>query len=93
MYDLNDEISTVFRSKMQQSCFPQKCCECGSVIDCGETHEHALGVWGGTICVFKTCESCVDAREKVLKDIEYENEIVFCGWDSECSDFMYNEKG
>lgn len=47
-----------------------RCYECKSVIHIGENYECANGKWDAGMQTFKTCNSCIQLREKLLKEDE-----------------------
>jgi hypothetical protein len=59
MCDCGDGPSTYHESKPKAR-KPHKCCECGRMIQPGETYRNLWGVWDGEPKTFKTCEACLD---------------------------------
>lgn len=63
------------------------CCECQGTIQCGETYEHAKGIWEGEAGEFKTCHLCDNLRQDVCRDL-YEDEYpAFGELGAECREF------
>ncbi len=60
--DNNDDYPEIHSEKRQKARKEHKCCECGRVIEKGETYECASGKWEGDFRVYKTCEECLDIR-------------------------------
>ncbi len=42
---------------------PHRCCECGELINIGETYEQAKGLLAGQWDTFRTCIPCVNMRD------------------------------
>jgi len=42
-----------------------KCDECLRVIEKGEEHEYAKGVWEGDFSDFRTCQTCLDMIKEI----------------------------
>jgi hypothetical protein len=42
-----------------------KCSECMRVIEKGEKHEYAKGLWEGDFSQFRTCKTCSDMRDEI----------------------------
>lgn len=59
MCDCGDGPST-YRETRPKARKSHKCCECGRMIQPGETYRHLWGVWEGEAKTFKTCDACQD---------------------------------
>jgi len=55
-------VSTVAWRKARKA---HRCCECKDLIRPGERYEHTTGLWDGRWETYRTCDDCVDTREKV----------------------------
>lgn len=60
-----------FTSLIRKAKKEHVCGECKSVIKKGERYEYASGKWDGEIDSYKTCLSCVDVRDEVIRETGY----------------------
>lgn len=59
------DLPTVSTTAWRKARKAHRCCECKDLIRPGERYEHATGLWEGEWSTYKTCEDCVDTRNKV----------------------------
>ena len=58
------EMPEFFESKAVKGRKEYNCCECGVVIEKGETHQSSTGKWDGRVETFRQCLPC----HQVMKD-------------------------
>ena len=52
-----------------------RCCECHGVINPGDTYEKAFIVQDGDARNFKTCQKCTEARDWLLNETDWPDDI------------------
>lgn len=62
---MSSEAPSVYADERRKARKPHRCCECGGVIESGETYQHFSGIWDGKAARYKTCPDCVDLRDDV----------------------------
>lgn len=76
---MSDAVSPeCYTNKQVKARKTHKCCECGGEIKIGETYDHLSGIWDGEPGRFKTCQDCINLRdrlEKIFPNLCYEYEI------------------
>ena len=55
-----DDKPTFYKERWHKAKSTHKCCECGHIIQPGETYHRVNGMWEGFIGEYKTCEPCAD---------------------------------
>lgn len=61
-YDPPEFCSRIVRTARKQ----HRCCECGRVIEPGESYHHTSGAWDGTLNTFKHCRHCERSVQLLL---------------------------
>ena len=64
--DYDFEYPEFYNSKIVTARKIHFCTECGYKIKEGQKYENASGKWDGRISTFKTCNFCLDSREKAM---------------------------
>jgi len=59
MCDCDCDPPTFYESKLVKARKAHKCSECLRVIEKGEQHEYAKGLWEGDFSDFRTCSTCL----------------------------------
>lgn len=60
-----DNPPTIYECREVKGRKEHKCSECLRVIEKGERHEYAKGLWNGDFSDFRTCKTCCDMRDEI----------------------------
>ena len=60
MCDCLDNTATFYEKKTVKGRIEHQCAECLRIIEQGEWHEYAKGLWEGSFSSYRTCELCSD---------------------------------
>lgn len=60
-----DNPPTFYECRTVKGRKEHKCSECLRVIEKGEHHEYAKGLWDGDFSDFRTCKTCCDMRDEI----------------------------
>jgi len=71
-YETPDFYETLLVKRIRK---PRRCCECGMVIEIGDSMSKATGLWDGRIGHFYTCCSC---QEKIDLWLQQNPDSCFC---------------
>lgn len=65
MCDCSDYAPTFYARKIVKGRKEHQCDECLRIIESGEQHEYAKGLWEGDFLQFRTCQTCRAMVEEI----------------------------
>lgn len=85
--DVDGDTAVMFRVKQVKARKQHACCECGDVIEVGESHEMVTGLWDGSWDTYRTCAYCERIRSAYCPGGYYYGELAEQIY--ECLEFDY----